>query len=299
MRVLARHAELQHSVAALVEVTATILPTALTTETALVEARQVLWGFSAATALQQRGFQTTLIEDADVRTMDAAIRLFSAVVVGAEIALIYLAGHAVERHGAGYFLSSDFLFPLSPSKAMQRGISLNDLIRTTQSAKSGIVVLDACRNWPADPDEQLKISNDIDQLVEEERTWRNVLLAYSTSASTAASDGVDGAGSLFCQAFCRYILDHSLNIDECFRLIAQEVMVWRLLYVPGVLVMIVGVGVVWLLRQTTDLDGTFPKVDGTHGAEIERRSRWHRRIYSGKLRTFIRRYAPYEKPPPQ
>jgi uncharacterized caspase-like protein len=111
----------------------------------------------ATTALRQRGFQTTLIEDADARTMDAAIRSFSAVVVGAEIALIYLAGHAVERHGAGYFLPSDFPFPLSPSKAMQCGISLNDLIRATHSAKSGIVVLDACRNWPADPDEQLRI----------------------------------------------------------------------------------------------------------------------------------------------
>ena len=177
----------------------------------------------ATTALRQRGFRTTLIEDAGAQTMDAAINSFGADVVGADIALIYLAGHAVERHGAGYFLPSDFPFPLSPSKAMQFGIRLNVLVRAARSAKSGIVVLDACRNWPADHDEQLRISSDIDRLVEEERTWRNVLLAYSTSASTAASDGVDGVGSLFCQAFCRYILNHKLNIDECFRMIAQEV----------------------------------------------------------------------------
>ena len=136
----------------------------------------------AAHALRQRGFETTVITDADARTIDAALESFSASVANSEIALIYCAGHAVERHGAGYFLPSDFPFPLSSSKVRHYGISLNNLISAPQSAQSAIVILDACRNWPADPLEQLRLSNDIDELVAEERTWRNVLLAYSTRA---------------------------------------------------------------------------------------------------------------------
>jgi hypothetical protein len=74
---------------------------------------------------------------------------------------------------------------------------------------------------------------------------------------------------------------------------------WK--YVPILAVMTV-IGVVWLFGQTTDLDGTLPKVDGSHGNPIERDCHtpdWHwprlcKHIRGAESHLFIRRKAPGE-----
>jgi len=53
----------------------------------------------AATALERRGFGTNLLENADETTIKSALNDFSKQAHEAEIALVYLAGHAVERSG--------------------------------------------------------------------------------------------------------------------------------------------------------------------------------------------------------
>lgn len=49
--------------------------------------------------------------DPDLAAFDAALAAFKRAVQTADLALIYLAGHAVERHGSSYFLPVDFRFP--------------------------------------------------------------------------------------------------------------------------------------------------------------------------------------------
>jgi hypothetical protein len=177
----------------------------------------------AARAVEKRGFETNLLLNAAGSDIDAALASFSSSLAGADLGLIYLAGHGVERHGTGYFLPADFPFPLTTGRLKHCGISLNDLVRAAQPAKSAIVVLDACRTWPEDRTEQVALGSAMDELVREERSWSNLLLAYSTSASALAGDGGDGEGSLFCQAFCRHLLDHKLTVEECFHRIVAEV----------------------------------------------------------------------------
>lgn len=174
-------------------------------------------------SLEKRGFQITAISDVDAETFIKVLASFKEQIPDAEIALIYLAGHAVERHGKGYFLPVDFPFPLSPYKVKNYGISLNEVVDATQPARTRIIVLDACRNWPTDPTDRLRLNEDLDQLAMDERTWQNVLLAYSTSSSDTAGDGLLGARSTFCEEFCQAILDHNLSINECFQIITQEV----------------------------------------------------------------------------
>ena len=88
-------------------------------------------------------------------------------------------------------------------------------------------MLDACRNWPHDPDEARRTSNDLEELVADERDWPNLLLAYATSATMAAGDGAKGAGSAFSNSLCRHLLDHGLTVDECFRRVSQDVIAQR------------------------------------------------------------------------
>jgi hypothetical protein len=76
---------------------------------------------------------------------------------------------------------------------------------------------------------------------------------------------------------------------------------WPRAYVVAVAV-IIGLGIFWLLGQTTDLSrGTIPRSDGPD-VPIQRRSRWwhrwQRRIRAAESPPFIRRYAPGEDTSP-
>ena len=180
-----------------------------------------------ADALNARGFVVTTILNPDRSAIDAALAAFRPAIQTAELAIVFIAGHAVERHGVGYFLPVDFQFPLQPASLPYTAVSLNDFVDATEGAKSRIVVLDACRNWPQDPDEARRASNYLDQLVSDQRKWPNLLLAYATSATTGAGDGIKGSGSAFSNSLCCHLLDHSLTVDECFRRVSQDVIAAR------------------------------------------------------------------------
>ncbi len=64
-----------------------------------------------ADALRARGFSVLTVLDPDLADIDAALAAVRPAAQRAELALIYLAGHAVERHDSGYFLPVDFRFP--------------------------------------------------------------------------------------------------------------------------------------------------------------------------------------------
>ena len=99
-----------------------------------------------AETLRKRSFEVVTVLDPDRTALDAAISTFKGLAIQAELALVYLAGHAVERHGAGYFLPVDFPFPPSAGRLRSIGFGLDELVAATDGAASRIVVLDACRN---------------------------------------------------------------------------------------------------------------------------------------------------------
>jgi hypothetical protein len=177
--------------------------------------------------LERRGFTVTLVIDPDRDAMGEALTAFHTSAAASDLALIYLAGHAVERHGTGYFLPIDFPFPANAGALRHRAIALNELVDATNGASSRIIVLDTCRNWPAESDDQQRVSNDIDHLAQGERDWPNLLLAFATSARMGAGDGRDGEGSAFTRALCHRLLDHNFTVDECFRRVSQDVVAQR------------------------------------------------------------------------
>jgi uncharacterized caspase-like protein len=63
-----------------------------------------------ADALCAQGFSVSIVLDPNLAAIDAALKAFRPEAETAELALIYLAGHAVERHDSGYFLAVAFGF---------------------------------------------------------------------------------------------------------------------------------------------------------------------------------------------
>ena len=172
-------------------------------------------------ALKRRGFSCTRLENPGAHQIDDALEAFSDRALDAEIALVYLAGHGVERHGGGYFLAADFPFPVSASKLHQYAIAIPRIIESMPSKHtSKFVVADMCRNWPSSQEEDLL--RQLDELRKEEGNFENLIVGYSTSAGDTASDG-GGTNSWYCDAFCDALLEHSLTFDGVFHRVGDKV----------------------------------------------------------------------------
>lgn len=96
-----------------------------------------------AGALRARGFSVSIVLDPNQAAIDAALTAFKPAAQTAELALIYLAGHAVERHGSGYFLAVDFSFPPTAAALRYTAAGLNAFVEATNGAASRIVVCTA------------------------------------------------------------------------------------------------------------------------------------------------------------
>jgi len=166
-----------------------------------------------------------MLEDPDVRTLEAALDSFSLLANDLCFSLIYFAGHGFEANGAGYVLPADF--PLPPRASILRQYAL-PITRLLTSMRTGlgpkVLVLDACRTgfdrWNAE--EWARIAPDL-QMMRESENCEDVLIAYSTSAGDIARDGVE-TNSLYCVSFCKNVAIHELSLEDCFKEIGLAVM---------------------------------------------------------------------------
>lgn len=97
--------------------------------------------------LESAGFATRSIADPTLAELDKQVTAFLADAKGADIAVIYYAGHAVQIDGRNYIIPVDF----DPAAADILGhlYAIDPLIdRMATAAKARIVILDACRDNP-------------------------------------------------------------------------------------------------------------------------------------------------------
>jgi MFS family permease len=127
----------------------------------------------------------------------------------------------------------------------------------------------------------------------EDRLYKTVWLTRDSSVSFSVSR-VNQYLSYYFAVFWGIIA-----VYVAWRAIVNCTFAW--IYVPIIAVMTV-LGVVWLFGQTTELEGTLPNDDGSHGIPISRDRhmpdwRWPRlrkHIHGAESHPFIRRHAPDE-----
>ena len=175
---------------------------------------------AVANALEDLGFDVTLLIDASLEDMDIGIARFGRELDGGAVALFYYAGHGMQVDGHNYLVPVD------------ANISVEEEVRTETFAAQGvldemananaalrIMILDACRNNPY-----------------EGRGWRGAggarglasiaasgptLIAFSTSADDVAADG-DGDHSPYTEELIRHIRDPA-PVGEVFRKVQNAV----------------------------------------------------------------------------
>ncbi len=174
-----------------------------------------------AGTLEARGFDVTMLLDADQVTLNRAIAQFGRDLrKGGRDAtgLFFYAGHAVQSFGSNYLLPTDASLTNAADLSLV-AVPAQAVLRQMFSAKNktNIVILDACRNNPFDAIPDLN-----DNGLAEMKSPTGTFLSYSTAPGAVALDGLEG-NSPFTKALASEIPTPGLPIEQVFKNVRVEV----------------------------------------------------------------------------
>ena len=184
--------------------------------------------------LEKLGFEVTLESNRDLKRMRRALEDFREDAAGADVALVFFAGHGVEIDGQNFLLPIDA--KAESADTLKTSALPLDEVRATiaEIGKIGLIMLDACRNDPfgggggdgssrganivEEPNAPLDVNPGLGRMGKAE----NVLFAFSAAPGATASDG-QGANSPFTTALAKYLGTDGVEIRSALTLVQQEV----------------------------------------------------------------------------
>ena len=179
-----------------------------------------------AAALGRLGFDVTTVRDADRLAMSEALRVFTRESMGADVALVFYAGHGLEMDGVNYLVPVDARLERDTDVRFE-AIELDDVLAATAGAGLRVVILDACRNNPLARSMQRtgatrSVSRGSFGTLDENLLGDETLVAYAAAAGTMAADG-EGRNSPYTAALLSY-LERPLEIGLLFREVRARVL---------------------------------------------------------------------------
>ena len=179
-----------------------------------------------AAALRRIGFEVTTELDADRVELTEALRAFTRRSAGADVSLLFYAGHGLEMDGTNYLVPVDARLERDVDVRYET-VTLDDLLVSTVGARLRLVILDACRNNPLARSMQRTVASrsvsggSFGQL-DEDLLGDETLVAYAAAAGTTAADGT-GRNSPYTSALLAH-LDEPLEILTLFRRVRARVL---------------------------------------------------------------------------
>jgi uncharacterized caspase-like protein len=165
------------------------------------------------------------VENVTLIEMRRTLRDFSAQVTGAEIAIVYFAGHGIEVNGSNYLIPIDAI--------LERDIDVEDealpLERVSQilepAKRLRLIVLDACRDNPfVRSMKRSVVGRSVGRgLAKVEVLTSDTLVAYAAKAGSTASDG-SGTNSPYTLALLSHLATPGLDVRLAFGRIRDEVL---------------------------------------------------------------------------
>ena len=179
-----------------------------------------------AAGLRRLGFDVTTVRDADRVAMTEALRVFTRESAGADVSLVFYAGHGLEMDGVNYLVPVDARLERDTDVRFE-AIELDDVLASTMGADLRVVILDACRNNPlARSMQRTGASRNVSRGsfgdLDESLLGDETLVAYAAAAGTTAADGT-GRNSPYTSALLAY-LEQPLEIGLLFREVRARVL---------------------------------------------------------------------------
>jgi hypothetical protein len=177
-----------------------------------------------AETLARLGFSVIKVVNGTNDQVGQAIRTFNIQVQGADIGLIYYAGHGLELGGENWLIPVDADLKTDLDLANE-AISLKTLMQSVSRATGlGIIILDACRDNPFEAKmARSKLTRTVERGFARVEPTTNVLVAYSAKDGTTAKDG-SGRNSPYTTALLRNLDRPGLEVSFIFRNVRDEVM---------------------------------------------------------------------------
>ena len=180
---------------------------------------------AVASSLKAAGFDDVkLAEDLRQGELLRTLRDFAATVVGADVAVVYFAGHGVEADGRNY------LVPIDAALAQARDVEFEavslDAVRSSVAgaAKLRVIILDACRNNPfrlVRPDGKRSIGRGLARV----EPGSNELVAYAAREGTMANDAAAGGShSPYTAALVKHLAEPGIDVRLLFGRVRDEVL---------------------------------------------------------------------------
>ena len=163
----------------------------------------------------------------DLKYMDMrrALRDFADKARGADIAVIYFAGHGLEVDGTNYVVPVDAVLERD-ADVDDEAIGLNRILLAAEPAtKLRLVILDACRDNPfAKKMKRTIASRSLGRgLIGVEANKPNTFIAFAAKEGSTAADG-DGRNSPFSTALLKHLTRPGLDIRKAFGYVRDDVM---------------------------------------------------------------------------
>src|SRR5580700_3642944 len=166
-----------------------------------------------------------LKRDLSVSEMRRALRDFADTVRGADVAIVYFAGHGIEIDGTNYVIPVDAVLERDID-AFDEAIPLDRILTVLEPAKQlRLVILDACRDNPFDKTMKRTIgARAVGRgLAKVEPNSPNTLIAFAAKAGSTASDG-DSKNSPFTSALVEHLPKPGLDLRKAFGFVRDEVL---------------------------------------------------------------------------
>ena len=177
-------------------------------------------------ALRRLGFEVTTELDADRVELTEALRAFTRQSAGADVSLVFYAGHGIEMDGVNYLVPVDARLERDVDVRFET-VTVDDLLVSTSGASLRLVILDACRNNPLARSMQRTaatrtVSGGSFADLNEDLLGDETLVAYAAAAGTTAADG-RGRNSPYTAALLSH-LETPLEIGLLFRRARAQVL---------------------------------------------------------------------------
>jgi hypothetical protein len=177
--------------------------------------------------LRELGFDVIDIYDVTKPEFDKALAEFGRRALGADVALFYYAGHAVQGAGENarnYLLPRDIeVRDSSDLKSLSiKFDSVREILEESHAVK--ILILDACRDNPFEQKSAMRsiggysASRGLGRIDRAEGT----LIAYSAEANKAAMDG-SGRNSPYAEALMRRLREPGVELEAMFKHVRADV----------------------------------------------------------------------------
>ncbi|MGY4628510.1 caspase family protein [Bradyrhizobium sp. USDA 4486] len=175
-------------------------------------------------ALKRSGFEPIVATDLDQSAMQEAVLRFAREAHGADVALFYYSGHALQFAGVNYLVPVDAV--VRDEVDLRRLVRADEILADLQQAKNlRILVLDACRDNPFADELRRNVGQGrgvtVSRGLAKMESPDGTIISYATQAGRTADDG-DGRNSPYTSSFLEHIRDQG-NINTVFQTISAGV----------------------------------------------------------------------------